>query len=392
MKQVTQNQLKNIYNNLDTRYSELKKRYDVEMYVYTYMKRFLLSSYFSEERCREIYKEAVEFLKENIAAKYEKDLKTIKQYVDDINSSFESPLNYSHNSDGDLYHLAVGAGAGLGAAILLSGPATIFLAAGVAIAGIYNSHLKKEELIKQILNASEKMNGEAIHRLKEILDTLIIHDDAKALLFTFKEDDVDESTLTPHQKAIRDYLNERGITTLVHFTDEEAYESILKHGIVSRKEAKKRNISIKIYDNSDLNSKVCSIMKSSKDDYISLSITSINNRLLSKYKFDRGLKREKIIYIDASILWKEIDKDIIYCNMNAISSSVSFGKDVKALKALFADSITQYKETGPEVFNRDGKANNLPTHDQAEILFEKRIDPKYILNKEQEEPDWYFPF
>ena len=388
MKEVTQQQLKNIYNNLDTQFSKLRKRFDVEIYISTYMQRFLLSGYYSEERCRDIYNEAIEYLKKDITTKYEKDLKVIQQYVDDINNAFKSPLNYSHNSDGDLYNLAVGAAAGLGAAFLLSGPAGWLLAAGVAVAGIYNSHLKKEELIKQILSASEKMNGEAIHRLKEILDTLIIHDDAKALPFTFEEDDVNESTLTPHQKAIRDYLNERGITTLIHFTDEEAYESILKHGVVSRKEAKKRNISTKIYDNSDLNSKVCSIMKSSKDDYISLSITSINNRLLSKYKFDRGLKREKIIYIDASILWKEIDKDIIYCNMNAISSSVSFGKDVKALKALFTDSITQYKETGPEVFNRDGKANNLPTHDQAEILFEKRIDPKYILNKESEEPDW----
>ena len=32
---------------------------------------------------------------------------------------------------------------------------------------------------------------------------------------------------------------------------------------------------------------------------------------------------------------------------------------------------------------RIGKAINQPTHDQAQILFEKRIDPKYILNKKR---------
>ena len=89
----------------------------------------------------------------------------------------------------------------------------------------------------------------------------------------------------------------------------------------------------------------------------------------------------KRILIDASILWKETKADVIYCNMNANSKSLSCGKDINALKAMFADYVSQINFDGIEInADRIGKDDNVPTHDQAEILFQSHIDPKYFVN------------
>ena len=74
--------------------------------------------------------------------------------------------------------------------------------------------------------------------------------------------------------------------------------------------------------------------------------------------------------------------------MNASSSSLSCGNDIKALEAMFAPSVEQVKFSGERtVDTRSGKPKNVPTHKQAEILFQSYIDPKYFLNSDELEDD-----
>ena len=168
---------------------------------------------------------------------------------------------------------------------------------------------------------------------------------------------------------------------MVHFTDESSVASIRKNGICSRREGKRRGIKIRVNDNDVSAHKADKYMKSTSDDYISLTITTINEKVLSAYKARNGIRNAKRILIDASILWKEIDRDRIYCNMNASSRSLSCGNDIKALKAMFAPSVEQVKFSGERTIDtRSGKPKNVPTHNQAEILFQSYIDPKYFLN------------
>lgn len=90
---------------------------------------------------------------------------------------FSCSSSYSHDDNGEIFNLLVGTGSGLGIAALFGGPTLLFAAIGLGIMGLFNSNKRKEELIDKIINASRKMNDEAINALRKVLDTLIIDDE-----------------------------------------------------------------------------------------------------------------------------------------------------------------------------------------------------------------------
>lgn len=389
---VTQKTLKEIRNDLDSSFSTFSSSWSVTSFVEKEMKRhYLTAGFYTDERCSLVYKAAVEHLENEVNSEYNRIAKQINEYIDDLEESFEANHNYG-SSDADTFtHVAIGAGAGLGAAILLGGPVGWMVGIGAGIAALYNSNEKKKELINKILNIADKLNGEAIKKLSDVLDLYIVEDEVLLPPTEIEDLFVEEETvedLTPAQLEIKQFLENRGIKYLVHFTDKSSIASIRENGICSRKEGKRRGIKIRVNDNDVSAHKADKYMKSTSDDYISLTITTINEKVLSAYKARKGIRNAKCILIDASILWKEIDRDRIYCNMNASSSSLSCGNDIKALEAMFAPSVEQVKFSGERtVDTRSGKPKNVPTHKQAEILFQSYIDPKYFLNSDELEDD-----
>lgn len=389
---VTQKTLKEIRNDLDSSFSTFSSSWSVTSFVEKEMKRhYLTAGFYTDERCSIVYKAAVEYLENEVNSEYNRIAKQINEYIDDLEESFEANHNYG-SSDADTFtHVAIGAGAGLGAAILLGGPVGWMVGIGAGIAALYNSNEKKKELINKILNIADKLNGEVIKKLSDVLDLYIVEDEVLLPPTDIEDLFVEEETvedLTLAQLEIKQFLENRGIKYLVHFTDESSIGSIRENGICSRKEGKRRGIKIRVNDNDVSAHKADKYMKSTSDDYISLTITTINEKVLSAYKARKGIRNAKRILIDASILWKEIDRDRIYCNMNASSSSLSCGNDIKALEAMFAPSVEQVKFSGERtVDTRSGKPKNVPTHKQAEILFQSYIDPKYFLNSDELEDD-----
>ena len=389
---VTQKTLKEIRNDLDSSFSTFSSSWSVTSFVEKEMKRhYLTAGFYTDERCSLVYKAAVEHLENEVNSEYNRIAKQINEYIDDLEESFEANHNYG-SSDADTFtHVAIGAGAGLGAGILLGGPVGWMVGIGAGIAALYNSNEKKKELINKILSIAEKLNGEAIKKLSDVLDLYIVEDEVLLPPTEIEDLFVEEETvedLTPAQLEIKQFLENRGIKYLIHFTDESSIASIRENGICSRKEGKRRGIKIRVNDNDVSAHKADKYMKSTSDDYISLTITTINEKVLSAYKARKGIRNAKCILIDASILWKEIDRDRIYCNMNASSSSLSCGNDIKALEAMFAPSVEQVKFSGERtVDTRSGKPKNVPTHKQAEILFQSYIDPKYFLNSDKLEDD-----
>lgn len=385
---VTQKTLKEIRNDLDSSFSTFGSSWSVISFVEKEMKKhYLTAGFYTDERCSIVYRAAVEHLENEVNSEYNRIAKQINEYIDDLEESFEANNNYG-SSDADTFtHVAIGAGAGLGAAILLGGPVGWMVGIGAGIAALYNSNEKKKELINRILSIADKLNGEAIKKLSDVLDLYIVEDEVLLPPTNVEDLFVKEETvedLTHAQLEIKQFLENRGIKYLVHFTDESSIASIRENGICSRREGKRRGIKIRVNDNDISAHKADKYMKSTSDDYISLTITTINEKVLSAYKARNGIRNAKRILIDASILWKEIDRDRIYCNMNASSSSLSCGNDIKALKAMFAPSVEQVKFSGERTIDtRSGKPKNVPTHKQAEILFQSYIDPKYFLNSDE---------
>ena len=127
---------------------------------------------------------------------------------------------------------------------------------------------------------------------------------------------------------IKNFLESRGIEYLVHFTDLENIESINEYGLLSREELKKRNLKYKYNDSKRLDKHL---------DYISLSITNINEYLFERFKRNGSIKKPYIIYIDATILYKEFQTDRIYCDRNAATSECGQGGSVNDFEKMFPE-------------------------------------------------------
>ena len=393
---ISQSRLKTLKKSLNNEFNVLTTSYSVQNYIESWMRKNheYSSGLFTDSRCSEAYRDAVSYIESEVNSRYTKIAEEINTEIDELNSIISYSSNSSSFSDFNLEHLAVGAGAGLGAAILLGGPVGWLVGIGALFGAAYNSSQKKKELINRILDIAEKINNEAINKISDILNKLILPEPKKIAIKKAIAPQIqvvsehETQVLSTEQFAIKNFLAKRGIKYLVHFTDKKNYDSIMKNGILSISEAGRRGIFVNIKDNNISSHKVDSIMKSDNRDYISLSITNVNEDLIRAYRASGRINNVIVIRIDSRILWEDIGKDRIYCNMNASKNEVSFGRGLDSFENMFAPIVYQTNfMTGIKTTydrNRDGRKQNETTNPRAEILFEKRVDPKYFIDPIEE--------
>ena len=390
---ASQNRLKQIRNTLSQRFCFLTSKYEIQKRVEACMRRYITSGLYTDSRCSLIFDELIKYVEAEVNSAYKEIAEEINKEIDELISETAIESSSDEFSNYNLEHLAVGAGAGLGAAIIFGGPVGWLVGIGALFGAAYNSSQKKKGLIDKIHDVAVRINDEAITKLKKMLDKLILPEPKKlvlkkrsAVVPALDQDSVD--VLTEEQVEIKKFLESRGIKYLVHFTDKENYDSIMENGILSVSEGKRRGIELRVKDNRISSNKTFPYMKSDNQDYISLSVTNVNTDLIRAYRASGRIKNIIVIYIDASVLWKEIESDRIYCNMNASKYEVSFSRELKGFEDMFAERITQYDFiTGiPTTYDRnsDKRNSNETTNPKAEILFEKRIDPKYFINPVEE--------
>ena len=179
--------------------------------------------------------------------------------------------------------------------------------------------------------------------------------------------------LTNAQLEIKSFLEKRNIKHLVHFTDSKNVESIKRHGILSVQQLMDRGMVFRRNDFGRYDNML---------DYISLSITNPNLVLLSSYISKGTIDDVKVVIIDATILYKEINTPRIYCDRNAANGTCKKGSSIHHFENMFVETLEyQTPSTGKLYsYNRAIKRPNDTTDPQAEILFYRRIDPKYILD------------
>ena len=117
-----------------------------------------------------------------------------------------------------------------------------------------------------------------------------------------------------------------------------------------------------------------------KLDYISLSISKANFFLLNAFR-KSGLENPVVIYLDAKLLYEEFDTIRFYCDRNAAANFCEKGKTVDFFENMFKDTLSYKTMTNEFIYDRvsDRRRSYETTDPQAEILFHKRIDPKYIV-------------
>lgn len=421
---TSQKDLKEIRNSLETTFSMFKAESEVRSYIGSCMSDYLTRNFYTNSRCEDIYRQAMAELQEDIKEKYEKIRRKIKSYIKSLKKRTGSVSKYDDfGNAGVAGSAALGAGVGAGLALILGGPVGLGAGAVAFFAGLYGSSQNKQRLIRNIMEQAKKQNDEAISNLKAALDPLIpeeivAKEEAPVIPLAEKErissrEDVvvwakpiEAATkemisepkrpvgiasttpierksygLTAEQVEIRSFLEKRAIKYLVHFTDAASYDSIKKNGILSVAEAKRRGIAVTVKDSGYYNGSTSGVFARERnpENYISLSVTQRNDKVLSAYLYRGAIDKAVVLYIDASILWREIGHGRLYCTMNAKAGSVSYGRTIRDFENMFASEIVQSKWGEPdEVFARGWKDSNLPTHPQAEILFEGSVDPKYI--------------
>lgn len=178
----------------------------------------------------------------------------------------------------------------------------------------------------------------------------------------------------------KQFIFERGIEFLVHFTATKNLYSILEHGkLMSR--AKLESLDIEQFDILDY-AQFTDAVRYDDTNYINLSISSTNSFLFSKFQ-----ERTKD---DFTILWCVLKIDPIYLYQtdtlfsvtNATSSSAKrqFGisGDLEKLKQLFNSELKINTFNGVRHLSRENLHLKYPTDVQAEVLVKDEIHSNYI--------------
>ena len=182
---------------------------------------------------------------------------------------------------------------------------------------------------------------------------------------------IPDVTVVEDKNRIKQILEERKIKYLVHFTDCKNIESIKAYGILSRKELIDKKLFFTYNDRHRVDQKL---------DYISLSISKANFFLLNAFR-KSGLENPVVIYLDAKLLYEEFDTIRFYCDRNAAANFCEKGKTVDFFENMFKETLSYKTIINEFIYDRvsDRRRSYETTDPQAEILFHKRIDPKYIV-------------
>lgn len=292
--------------------------------------------------------------------------------------SLNAKIEFQQSANFETKEILGASAVGLGVATLLTAffsvaflPAALFSGAATFVLGNFSARQKTfDALLKNSDEAAKNIAKQMLPIIKEHLDKTHAKNafnkdqslNASAPSLPLPSETKEKSTLSKEQIAIKDFLEKRGIKYLIHFTNSKNIESIKKHGILSVQELNKRNLPFYKNDENRFDNKL---------DYISLSVTHPNDYVLNNFKETGRIDNVSLIYIDASILYKEISTHRIYCDRNAAKSSCEKGSTLYYFENMFGHNKS---------YDRTYKTPNEPTDKQAEILFNKRIDSKYIIS------------
>ena len=202
--------------------------------------------------------------------------------------------------------------------------------------------MEKEFLLKAMVQyICEYQNGELINKVC-INTTLQISD----------------------SKQIFNFIKNKNIQNIYHFTNINNLESIIKNGILSRYELKNKSINYNYNDNQRL------------DGYTNASCFSIG---FPNYKMFHKLKNNSpnkwcVIELDSSLLY---EKDCIFSRYNATSSEeknrdIKSRKGILGLESMFCNEYNGLNRSDLNI------PSYYPTNPQAEVLIFGTVEPKYI--------------
>ena len=170
------------------------------------------------------------------------------------------------------------------------------------------------------------------------------------------------------KKEIKKYIQERNINEIIHFTQLENLESIMKNGLLAVDILKRKDIK---FNRNDFN------RFDNLENTICVSIGFPNYKMFYKLRDEDTSKKWVIISLKPEILY---EKTCVFCNGNAASHSINSMSirertSSKALKSLFYTHI----DVSLGITRENLKIRkNHTSNPQAEVLVFNKIEPNYI--------------
>ena len=163
-------------------------------------------------------------------------------------------------------------------------------------------------------------------------------------------------------QEIRDFVNNRGIEQVIHWTKIENLESIRRFGLLTREELERRGIEFKSSDALRLDGR----------GSINCSISFPNYRMF--YAKRGGEQDWIVICLKPDVLW---EKRCEFCKTNSASAEIfKASRDklmgIDALKILFDEEYGDIKRADLQI------PDNYTTDPQAEVRVLEQIEAAYI--------------
>ncbi len=221
---------------------------------------------------------------------------------------------------------------------------------------------KKEQ--RKLKEKKERKEKEALERYKLMKEEKLRLEQER--IERIEQEKVEE--LRKKQEKIRNIVNLRNIKEILHFASVDNLESILKNGILSRDEMERQTIKASINDEKRLDFRL---------NCISCSVTLPNAPLLYKFKSNNLDRKYVILKIKPDVLW---EKECLFSKENAASNRKCPGCTVEAFEQMFGNYDEKHTRADLEKLYADGFIKqNMPTHNQAEVLVSGQIERKYIV-------------
>lgn len=163
-------------------------------------------------------------------------------------------------------------------------------------------------------------------------------------------------------RNIQDYVAERGIKHLLHFTRESNLASILERGLLQRNELEGGSARFNDAYRMDRTNAIC------------LSISHPNYKMFFSLRRDNPEEKWVVIGISPSVLWT---LPCAFCATNAASNAVTAIPINQRMGLTSFQSM--FNDWGEKTRATLGIGNHYPTNPQAEVLVLSSIPTQFIL-------------
>lgn len=171
------------------------------------------------------------------------------------------------------------------------------------------------------------------------------------------------------QARIKEIVGTRGIRRIVHFTAIENIPSIVRHGLLSVQECRRRSIEVVTTDFHRFDERA---------DTICISITNVNCEMLNRKIADHPDRRWVILHLSPEILWE--------CRCRFLHTNAARREILP--RALHYESAEAFewmfhrKGAGDTIFGKNTTPANVPPDPQAEVQVTNHIPTRFINGAE----------